>query len=528
MPEFIVTNCRRDPNGDTLVIGNSEAGGDEIRNSRDHWSGAVECASYDVNENSTWTARADMLPEPEPNGSGSNGGGRWHPTLITLSDGRILAVAGHPHLSDQRHGSWMPEIYDVVTDTWTYVGGHWLYTNWVDIQVERIQDTDEDGEPIFEEDGEPLMLPVLDGDDQLIELREFPEGQSRPTTNANASVNYLYYPRIFVVPGGLVFMASPNDYNCRWHDTNFGRPVGPMIEMPPHDGGFAETNHTAVLLPLLPNEDPNENYRPRILFMGSEGTFRVTLNHIDMSGINSVDDLAALENLPTPEWEVTSPPQWESTPPLRRHGCATLLPTGAVFFSGGINQTGMPGLDDDNAALHGEIYFPEMNISGTLINSELENWITVAAATVPRNYHSVALLLPNGRVLTAGSNLDGSSGGDDVKEYRIETYSPVWYWDDGRPEITQAPEQITYAEEFTIETSNPNAIIRTALMRCGTVTHAWDGDQRYIGLEFETIENGLRLIAPPNGSIAPPGPYMLWIISAGELPCKLAPFMILN
>ena len=247
-----------------------------------------------------------------------------------------------------------------------------------------------------------------------------------------------------------------------------------------------------------------------------------------MSGVTSVDDLSELEDLTTPLWEPTRPRQWDDEAPLRRHGCATLLPTGAVFFSGGINQTGTPGLDDDNAVLHGEIYFPGMNQNGTAIDEVLESWITVAPASVPRNYHSVALLLPNGRVLTAGSNLDGRNGGDDVKEYCIETYSPIWYWDEHRPEITQAPEQITYGEEFTIQTSDPNAIIRTALMRCGTVTHAWDGDQRYIGLNFETTETGLRLIAPPDGSVAPPGPYMLWIISEGELPCKLAPFLILN
>lgn len=262
--------------------------------------------------------------------------------------------------------------------------------------------------------------------------------------------------------------------------------------------------------------------------MGNEGPFRITLEQIDMSGVTNIEDLAALEELPIPTWEATSPRQWDIDPPLRRHGCATLLPTGAVFFSGGINQAGQPGLDDDNAALNGEIYFPGMNPNGTAIDSDLEDWITVAPATVPRNYHSVALLLPNGRVLTAGSNHDGANGGDDVKEYYIETYSPIWYWDERRPEITDAPDQITFGEEFTIETSNPNAIIRVALMRCGTVTHAWDGDQRYVGVEFETTENGLRLTAPPNGSVAPPGPYMLWIIAEEDLPCKLAPFVILN
>ena len=53
-------------------------------------------------------------------------------------------------------------------------------------------------------------------------------------------------------------------------------------------------------------------------------------------------------------------------------------------------------------------------------------------------------------------------------------------------------------------------IQRVALMRCGSVTHAWDGDQRYVGLEFANPADGvLEAVAPPTGGVAPPGPYLL-------------------
>jgi len=65
-------------------------------------------------------------------------------------------------------------------------------------------------------------------------------------------------------------------------------------------------------------------------------------------------------------------------------------------------------------------------------------------------------------------------------------------------------------------------------MRCGTGTHAWDGDQRYIGLEFSVNETGLNVTAPPNGNIAPPGPYMWWVIDDSARPCRIAPFVLLN
>jgi hypothetical protein len=131
--------------------------------------------------------------------------------------------------------------------------------------------------------------------------------------------------------------------------------------------------------------------------------------------------------------------------------------------------------------------------------------------------------------MEAGSNLDGQQGGDDVKEYRIEMYIPAYDGDANRQSIITTPGNINYGESFTIACSDPQRTARVALMRCGSVTHAWDGDQRYIGLEFELEENDvLTAIAPPNGNIAPPGPYMIWIIDNQGRPCKIAPFVILN
>ncbi|MEO0744525.1 MAG: galactose oxidase-like domain-containing protein [Pseudomonadota bacterium] len=497
---------------------------------RDHWGGARESASYNLDFN--WTARADMLSEPDL--EGTSGGGRWYPTLITLPNGRILAVGGHPSISDRRHGAWMPEIYDPVANAWTYVGGHWIYVNWADVEVVRELRVDENGDPDLDDNGNEVFVPVRDEDNNLQELWEFPPGQERPDDNANRPVNYLYYPRIFVVPGGRVFLASPNDDYSGFYNTSTGLVVGPQIAVPENnDQRYRETNHTIVMLPLL----PGDNYRPHFLMMNNTGTYRLSLPRPD--GATPLEDLAT-EN--PPAWVETEPRQWNDTPPLRHHGVATLLPTGAVFFSGGINEEGESGLLDDNATLNGEIYFPAIDwANDRIIVPEDEDdetdlpsarWLTVAAASVARNYHSVALLMPNGRVVTAGSNLNGTGGGnqggDQHKEFQMEVYSPIWFWDPARPTIDAAPDAITYGEVFHIETTARDRIQRVALMRCGTVTHAWDGDQRYVGLDFAVTDTGLRLTAPPDGSVAPPGPYMLWIIAQEDLPCRQAPFVILN
>lgn len=447
-------------------------------NPQNHWSGARDCAAYDP-ETGEWTATAPLQPEP---GQAVRGGGRWYPTLITLADGRVLAVGGHPRvhgddpsLNDGRHGAWLPEMYDAEADAWTYANGHWIYVTWGDVHPDEA----------------------------------LPEGQVRP----EGATSYLYYPRLFVLPDGRVFLASPNEGRCGWYDPATGLVDPLLLDPPPHQGrGYAETNHTAVLMPLL----PTDGYTPHVLFLGYEGAHRLSLGEVDP------------EDPPT--WQPAGQRDWpEGQVPLRRHGCATLLPTGEVLFTGGLDHDQTDGGSPDaNGVLEAEIYSPGIRWDTGTYDFSQEAWVTTPPAHVVRNYHSVALLLPNGLVVTAGSNLNGSSGGDSVKEHRVEVYSPWYDGEPDRPTLLTAPATLTYGEDFQIVSSDASRIERVALMRCGTVTHAWDGDQRYVGLEFQLLAPGvLGATAPPSGGVAPPGPYLLWIIDRQGRPCHEARFLTL-
>ncbi len=475
------------PDGRLLVGGGSEgfnppaAHVDAHDDARDHWSGARECAAYNLD--GTWDSLASFLPEP---GQDVQGGGRWYPTLITLGDGTILAVGGHPRwddedesISDGRHGAWLPERYDPATDQWTYQPGHWLYVEWNSISGHTPPD------------GQQIPDPLLP--------------------------NYLYYPRIFTIPDGRVFLASRHDGTCGFYNLDTGEVEPPAIAPPPHGARFEETNHTAVLLPLLPGDE----YTPTVLFLGMDGSHRVTL---------APDQLADPDN--PPDWLPTAPRDWDEAPPLRRHGYATLLPTGDVVFTGGINHTGGSGLPNSDAVEEAEIYHPGFDWDAGTLDFAAEEWTTVSpGAEIVRNYHSVALLLPNGQVLTAGSNIDGQAGGDADKEYAIEIFSPAYFDAPLRPDIVQAPDTLTYGEEFFVATTRVGQIQRVALLRCGSVTHAWDGDQRYVGLEFgpgPPDTSTLRVFAPPDGNVAPPGPYMLWVVDDDDRPCRLAHFVVLS
>ena len=92
--------------------------------------------------------------------------------------------------------------------------------------------------------------------------------------------------------------------------------------------------------------------------------------------------------------------------------------------------------------------------------------------------------------------------------------------------ITSAPTNIGYQTSFQVGTPQANSIARVALLRCGSITHGFNTDQRYVGLTFSATDGDtLSVAAPPNGRVAPPGYYMLWLIDEAGRPCERASFV---
>jgi len=65
------------------------------------------------------------------------------------------------------------------------------------------------------------------------------------------------------------------------------------------------------------------------------------------------------------------------------------------------------------------------------------------------------------------------------------------------------------------------------LMRPGAQTHAFDMEQRMVGLSFTSGDGVLQVTAPPNGNIAPPGYYMLFVVDSAGVP-SVASFVQLS
>jgi galactose oxidase len=139
-----------------------------------------------------------------------------------------------------------------------------------------------------------------------------------------------------------------------------------------------------------------------------------------------------------------------------------------------------------------------------------DTWTPMASQTEERGYHSTALLLPDGRVLSAGDNQPPGGG------LKLEIYSPPYLFQGSRPTITSSPATATWGSTFTVET--PDAVARAVLMRSGSTTHTLNMNQRHVELAFTTTPTGILATAPPSAEVAPPGYYLLFLLDGAGTP----------
>ena len=138
-----------------------------------------------------------------------------------------------------------------------------------------------------------------------------------------------------------------------------------------------------------------------------------------------------------------------------------------------------------------------------------------------RNYHSTALLMPNGAVWHSGSNRDCVPG-PEGKDRTVEIYEP-WYFCGPRPVIAGVTSRVCAGEKINIETPNPKQIDEVVMVRCGSFTHAFNPDQRLVSVPFErSPKTGNLLIAtlPNNSAVLVPGYYLLFILTVDHVPSE--------
>jgi hypothetical protein len=201
---------------------------------------------------------------------------------------------------------------------------------------------------------------------------------------------------------------------------------------------------------------------------------------------------------------------WDA-PPLtmnyaRTNVNAVLLPDGTVFIVGG-QRAGKWNFTDPDPVYEAEIFDPR---TGT--------FAVTPPMQYPRQYHSVAVLLSDGRVLCAGGVDPTNAVERDQRQ--MEIYSPEYLAMGPRPQITNAPASAAYAATISVTTPDAADIDSVVLIRPNSVTHHTDAGHRWIKLGYATTPTGVDVHLPATATIAPPGHYMLFLVNSHGVPSE--------
>jgi galactose oxidase len=214
-------------------------------------------------------------------------------------------------------------------------------------------------------------------------------------------------------------------------------------------------------------------------------------------------------------------PQWKPTAkpmnfPRRQHN-ATILADGTVLVTGGTQGGGGPGPGFNDLTPAEPVHVAE------LWDPTHDTWTLLAAELVDRCYHSTAVLLPDGRVLSAGGgeyspNENGIPNPPEDTHRDAQIFSPSYLFNGERPQLTAVPANVNYGETFEVSTPTPGDIGRVSWVRLSSTTHSFNMNQRINFLEFAVDGAALKVTAPASANICPPGHYMLFLLSHAGVP----------
>lgn len=324
------------------------------------------------------------------------------------------------------------------------------------------------------------------------------------------TLNSNLFPIVISLPDERVFMVANRDTIIYDWKTNSEQKL-PQI---PH--GVRVTypmTGTGLLLPL----SPANGYTPEVLICGGSAVDDTKADY----EISSQDPASSqCVRMVLTDDGIAAGWQVEEMPEARVMPDAVLLPTGKILIVNGA-KTGISGYGNvkdqvgasnaDNPVFSPVLYDPAAPAGRRFLTAGMPT------SNIPRLYHSVATLTPEGTVMVAGSNpnLDRSETTYGT-EYRVEWISPP-YMNEERPEILDVPRKLNYFEEAPLKVQLPQGAqdVKVVLMDLGYVTHAVHANTRMVYLSSTWDGTTLTVSAPPNGGVYPPGPAFLYVVADG-------------
>jgi hypothetical protein len=377
-----------------------------------------------------------------------------------LPDGRLLVVGGYGGLSTGKLGIVDTNIYDPATQAWSRVADM-HNPRWYPTVTEL-------------PDGRYVVVSGNSTDSNT--WVDTPEVYN-PSTNTwtvlsnvhTSEVHEVEYPFSYEIPSGNVFVMGPEEDSS--HILNVNSQTWTST------GSSGVINGSSVM------------YRPgKILYSGGAASINIVSSARNNTAV--IDTTAA-----TPTWRQTAPMN-----NARVYHTLTMLADGTVLAIGGSNTSNQQVIT--TGVMPTEIWDPTT-----------ETWTPAAPITASRNYHSTAILMPDGRVMVSGGG--HSEGLQDAGQYSSQIFSPAYLSQGPRPTITNAPSAATYGSSMAITTPDASGITGVNLVSLGADTHQIDMNQHFVPLNFTATNGALNVQTPAAAALAPPGYYMLFILKNG-------------
>ncbi|WP_194852800.1 kelch motif-containing protein [Nocardia sp. SYP-A9097] len=352
-------------------------------------------------------------------------------------------------------------------------------------------------------DGKVIVLSGLDGSGRILDGQtEIYDPDTKVWTERDDLRRYFpTYPSVFqtATPGKLFFSGPSTGWGPAeehrdpglWNLNDNSFQLVPGIR----DPNMLETGSSTWLGPV-------QDQRLLVVGGGGVGDSDLSTGRID------IVDLKAEQ----PKFE-----PFATLPRGTRYPNLVTLPSGDVFITNGANDYRGRGASD---------------ILASYLLDQQGGLHPMADPTVGRDYHSSAVLLPSGQIMTEGSNplfADRKNTLPGKFERRIEIYTPPYLFkpDGGavaRPGISGGPDEIQRGGVFDFQVRNGVAGVAASeikyarLMTPSAITHVTDTNQRVIDLPFTPTEQGISVSLPDNPAIAPSGYYMLFVVDAAGVP----------
>ncbi|MEM9602501.1 MAG: RICIN domain-containing protein [Pseudomonadota bacterium] len=392
-----------------------------------------------------------------------------------LSDGRVLASGGNAT-------TYAGSVFDPDSSTWES-GGTMRHARWYGTQLTL---SDGDAFATFARRGQEIPERYSPANSVWTEV---PGASMVPLRNEQDATNSLitsgvadmqWYAFMHVAPDGRVIQTGPTQ-TLHWFDAN----------------GVGSVEDTGVQMARNRQFGAAVMYRPgKILISGGSDPIRTDVTS------EFGNPLGGTETAVTVDVSGASPvvTSVESMQYARVQHNAVVLPNGEVLVVGG---DAWGKLFSDRFAVH----------ESEIWNPDTERWRTADSVSTPRTYHSWAILMQDGRVMSGGGGLCGTCG---VNHRTAQIFTPPYlYAADGsaavRPALGTVSATLHAGESLYASVSATASKPKFALVRLSSVTHAINTDQRWIPLTPTTLDPGLfQVDLPANPNVLIPGNYWLF------------------